>query len=176
MIVFLVSGLWHGAALNFMIWGALHGIYQIIGNILKPFREKVLNEFKIQTDKFCYKLLQILVTFVLVDFAWIFFRAKSFTDARILIQNIQYFNPWIFTNGSIYNLGLDQKEFLISILCVGVGLVVSILQRTKNLRVQLSKCNVMFRWATYVIAVVSILIFGIYGPGYSVQQFIYSQF
>jgi len=51
-----------------------------------------------------------------------------------------------------------------------------VMQKTKNLRTQLSKQNTMFRWGTYLIAVVVILVFGMYGPGYSMKQFIYSQF
>lgn len=176
MLVFLVSGLWHGAAINFIIWGGLHGIYQVIGDILKPLKAKVIKMLKVKTDGFSYKLFQMSVTFILVDFAWIFFKASTFTSAKTIIKNMIYFNPWIFTDSSIYKLGLDEKEFTLAVLGIIIVLIANILQTTKSLRIELSKQNTVFRWAIYLITVTSILIFGIYGPGYNVQQFIYFQF
>ena len=167
MIVFLVSGLWHGATFNFIIWGGLHGLYQIMGYLLKPFKEKAIKTFKIKTKVFSFKLLQILITFMLVNFAWIFFRANSFLSAITIIKNVFYFNPWILLDGSIFKLGLDSLNFLIAIIGIVLVLTVDIMGRTKNLRSKLSKQNIMFRWSAYIGTVVVILIFGMYGPGYS---------
>ena len=174
--VFLVAGLWHGATLNFIIWGALHGVYQVIGDLLKPLKETFVKTFKIQTNDFSYRLFQVLVTFVLVNFAWIFFRANSFTSALIIIQNILYFNPEVFINGSIYKLGLDQKDLILAVSSISVILGVNLLQRTGSLRRKLSERNIGLRWTVYLSAVVIILIFGMYGPGYDPEQFIYFQF
>ncbi|WP_186428605.1 MBOAT family protein [Clostridium sp. BSD9I1] len=176
MIVFLVSGLWHGASMNFLIWGGLHGIYQIIGNILKPVKEKIIDTLKIKTDIFSFKFLQVLINFILVDFAWIFFRANSFTGAKMLIKNMVYFNPWIFYSGDIYNLGLDSKDFKVAVLGIIIVLIINYIQATESVRIDLSKQNIGFRWAVYFTAIIFILILGVYGPGYSKQQFIYFQF
>jgi alginate O-acetyltransferase complex protein AlgI len=176
MVVFLTSGLWHGAAMNFVIWGGLHGIYQVLGDVFKPAKEKVIKTYNIKTDVLSYKLFQILATFVLVNFAWIFFRASTFLDAKTLISNMMYFNPWIFTNGSIYKLGLDPKDFLLAILGISIVIVINTLQTTRSLRIRVYRQNTVFRWALYLTAIVVILMFGIYGPGYSAQQFIYFQF
>lgn len=176
MIIFLVSGLWHGAAMTFVIWGALHGAYQVIGELLKPLKGRVIKLFGIKTEVFSYKLFQILITFVLVNFAWIFFRANSFTDAKILISNMMHFNPWIFTNGDIYKLGLDSKDFLTAILGIIAVLIVNVMQVTTAPRALLAMQNTAFRWVLYLACILIILVFGIYGPGYSAQQFIYFQF
>ncbi|SKA96788.1 D-alanyl-lipoteichoic acid acyltransferase DltB, MBOAT superfamily [Caloramator quimbayensis] len=176
MIVFLVSGLWHGAAVNFIIWGALHGAYLILSDIFKPIKKGIVNKFNIKTDTFSYKFFQIIITFILVDFAWIFFKADSFTNAKIIIKNMNYFNPFVLVNGDIYKLGLDSKDFFIALLGIAVILIVNILQRNKSLRLEISKQNCAFRWVLYFAAIIVILIFGIYGPAYSAKQFIYSQF
>ena len=176
MIIFLVSGLWHGATLNFIVWGGLHGLYQIFAYLLKPFKVRVIKTFKIKTEVFSFKLLQVLITFMLVNFAWIFFKATSFLSAITIIKNSFYFNPWILLNGSIFKLGLNTKDFLIAILGIILVIIIDIMQRKMNLRIQLAKQNIMFRWAIYLVAVLVILVFGMYGPGYSMQQFIYSQF
>ncbi|HEY8889176.1 MAG TPA: MBOAT family O-acyltransferase, partial [Clostridium sp.] len=176
MIIFLVSGLWHGATSTFVIWGGLHGLYQISAYLIKPAKVKIIKTFKIKTKIFSFKLLQVLITFLLVDFAWIFFRATSFLNAITVIKNIFYFNPWVLLDGSIFKLGLDSFDFSVAIIGIFLVLTVDIMGRTKNLRIQLSKQNIIFRWGAYIGAVVVILILGMYGPGYSMQQFIYSQF
>jgi len=176
MIIFLVSGLWHGATSNFIIWGGLHGLYQISAYILKPFKLKIIKTFKIKTEIFSFRLLQVLITFLLVNFAWIFFRATSFLGAITIIKNTFYFNPWVLLDGSLFKLGLDSLDFSVAIIGVVLVLTIDIMSRTRNLRVQLSKQNIMFRWGSYISAVVVILILGMYGPGYSMQQFIYAQF
>ncbi|AET65776.1 putative membrane protein involved in D-alanine export [Desulfosporosinus orientis DSM 765] len=176
MAVFIVSGMWHGATINFIIWGALHGAYQVIGDLLKPIRKAALKTFKIRTSGFGYKLYQVIVTFLLVDFAWIFFRAGSFTSALLIIRNMLYFNPEVFTDGSIYNLGLAQKDFILAVLSIAGILSVNLLQRNTSLRSELSKKQLGLRWTVYLSCIVIIMIFGIYGPGYSPEQFVYFQF
>jgi D-alanyl-lipoteichoic acid acyltransferase DltB (MBOAT superfamily) len=175
MVVFLVSGLWHGANTTFIIWGALHGTYQIIGDILTPVKKKLVKRLNIRTEQYNYKLLQIVITFILVDFAWIFFRVNTYKDALTIIKNMFYFNPWIFIDNSIYNLGLDSKEFFVAVMSIIVVLVMNLLQRKKDFSLQFSKQNIVFRWLIYVSAVIAILIFGIFA-GYDPQQFIYFQF
>jgi alginate O-acetyltransferase complex protein AlgI len=176
MVTFLISGLWHGAGMNFVVWGGLHGIYQVVGDMLKPVKTKLIDRFKIDTNQFGYKLFQAIVTFILVDFAWIFFRADSFTKAVMMIKNMFYFNPWIFSDGSLYEMGLDSKDFQMSVIGIMMILFINILQRTKNLRVELSKQNILFRWVIYIAGAMLLLIFGVYGPAYDYQQFIYSHF
>lgn len=176
VVVFLVSGLWHGASLNFIIWGMLHGIYHIAGSILKPIKKGLTERLKIRTDAFVYKLGQMLTTFILVDFAWIFFKADSFTGALKLIKNMFYLNPGIFIDGSIFKLGLDRNNLLLALAGIGTVLAVNLLQRNHSLRSELSRGNIAVRWGVYLTAVLCILIFGIYGPGYNPQQFIYLKF
>lgn len=117
-----------------------------------------------------------MFTFILVDFSWIFFRANSFSEAKLLIKNMFYFNPWIFTSGSIYKLGLDQKDFKMSILGILIVFIIDNIARNKDVRVELSNQNIVFRWAIYLSAICFILILGIYGAGYDANQFIYFQF
>lgn len=176
IIVFLISGLWHGASITFVIWGILHGVYQVIGNLLMPIKHYVIRKFNIATDVFSYKLAQVIFTFILVDFAWIFFRANSLGDIKILFNHMFVFNPWLFTDGSLYNLGLNSKEFLASIIGILIILIINLLETKIDLLDSLSHQNLVFRWLIYIVTILIILIFGVYGSGYSEQQFIYFQF
>lgn len=176
MIVFLCSGLWHGASINFVIWGGLHGLYQVIGNILMPIRNKINNAFNINTDTFGNRLFKTIFTFILVDFAWIFFRANSFSDSIIIIKNLFNFNPWILTNGELFNLGLNGPEFMMAIIGIIIVMIIDNISRKVNCIEELQKQNLCFRWFVYIATITIILIFGVYGSGYSESQFIYFQF
>ena len=120
MIVFMVSGLWHGAAWTFVIWGTLHGLYQVIGKLLKPLREKALDAMHISRDSKGLHLFRKAFTFVLVCFAWIFFRANSTADALLLVKKL--FTDWslsdAYINASFDHLGLTLIAVLISVLSI----------------------------------------------------------
>lgn len=176
MIVFLTSGLWHGAGWNFVIWGFLHGFYQIAGMELKPLRDKLVNKFNIKRGSLYHKIYQCTIVFILVDFAWIFFRANTFSDAVGIIKGMFVFNPWVLFDGSLYTLGLDQKDFSIAIISILILIMVSLLRRNTNLISLVNKQCTVLRWSFYFTCLYAILIFGVYGPGYSAQQFIYFQF
>lgn len=108
MVTFLMSGLWHGASWNYVIWGGLHGIYQVIGEMTNPLRGKIQNILKINTTCDSYRLWQVGSTFFLTTFAWIFFRADSLKDALYYISRmVTKWNPWVMFDGGIYELGLN---------------------------------------------------------------------
>lgn len=87
-IVFLVSGLWHGAAWTFVIWGALHGVYQIVGILTYKRRNRLLLKIGLSEKSIPVRGVRIFVTFILVTFAWIFFRANSLSDVGVLFRNL----------------------------------------------------------------------------------------
>ncbi len=120
MIVFLVSGLWHGAAWTFVIWGALHGIYQVIGEVTKGPKAKLWERLGVKTDTKLFRLGKRAVTFALVCFAWIFFRANSISDLGILIAKL--FTDWgagfDYIKTSFSGMGLDLVMILAIVLSV----------------------------------------------------------
>ncbi len=177
-VVFFLSGLWHGASWSFVIWGLLNGFYQIIGDITKKFRTQVSEFFGLDRNVFSNKLLKVIVTFVLVDFSWIFFRAGSFNAALTIIKNMfKEFNLWIFTDGTMYTLGLDRPDLFILLVSLLVLLFMSVLKyKGVNIRDSLSKQGLWFRYFVYLAGIFAVLIFGVYGPTYDASQFIYFQF
>lgn len=87
-VTFLLSGLWHGFNWTFIVWGGLHGFYLIIGTIKKKTCDNVYALLKLGEQSKLKHCIKILITFVLVDFAWIFFRAKNIFDSIYIIKNI----------------------------------------------------------------------------------------
>jgi len=95
LIIFLVSGLWHGANWTFIVWGALHGFYTIFGLLTKDARHSMATATGITKIKTLYTFLNRLAVFALVTFAWIFFRAESFHKAKAIITNL-FGGTWSF--------------------------------------------------------------------------------
>lgn len=179
MVTFLVSGLWHGAEWSFVIWGGLHGIYQVVGDLLLPLRKKIVKVFEVKTDCISYKLLQIFVTFSLTTFAWIFFRADTFKQAVTYIHRIfTRANFAVLFNGSIYELGLEQFEANVLIVSLMILLLVDLVRYRKNQRLDvfLQGQNLWFRWLVCITLFVMVWVYGVYGPVYDASQFIYFQF
>lgn len=178
MIVFLVSGLWHGAQLSYVVWGGLNGLYQVIGEMLQPVRDTVAGRIRLNREKMGCKLLQGLFTFVLIDFSWIFFRASGTRESlRIIRSMFTVRNFGIFRDGSLYTCGLDSRNFILMLLCIGILLVADIFKRRGlKVRYEILKRNYWFRCIFVSAAITAILLFGIWGPTYNAANFIYFQF
>ncbi len=179
MIVFLVSGLWHGAGLSFVVWGGIHGLYLVLGDALKPCKSELVQKFRIKTDCFSWRLLQTLITFTLVAFAWIFFRADSLFHAlRYIKRIVVHPTPWVLFNDSLYNLGLDRTELAVLAISLLILFLVDIVRFKEGVTIDafLFTQNAWFEWAVIIIIVVMIFVFGEYGPTFDAKQFIYFQF
>jgi len=118
------------------------------------------------------------VTFILIDFTWIFFRADSINIALNMIKSIfTTYNPWILFDDSLYKLGLEIKEFNFMIISIIVLFIADFIKwRGYSIREWIYKQERWFRWAFYIISILVVLVFGIWGPAYNASAFIYFQF
>lgn len=178
MFTFLVSGIWHGAGWKFVIWGAIHGIYQVIAKICLPIRVKISTRIDIKRDCFSYKLLQRMITFGLVDFAWLFFRASSTREALSVCKNVlvnfQFLNT--LTN-KLYLMGYDEGRFYLLLAEIIILLLVDIVHERKISIVEwLDRQNKLFRWIIYLIVCLTLAIGIIHDYGTTATAFIYTRF
>lgn len=178
MITFLTSGLWHGANWTYFFWG-VHGLYQIAGMELKPVKDKINSICRTKVESVSYKIGQVMITFLLTDFAWIFFRSETVGDAFYYITRIfTKPNPWALFDGTLYNLGLNRFNINILVISVLFLFVVDVIKYKKKMMIDqfLEEQCIWFRWGVLFIMIVAVLVYGSYGPAYDAQQFIYFQF
>ncbi len=177
-IVFLMSGIWHGAGLNFIAWGIIHGAYQIIGDCILPLQKKGMYILKIDENSAWWVLWKRMMTFLFVNFAWIFFKADGWRmGARIVVSIFRYPSPWVMTDGTLYKYGISANMFCVLILFIILLLVVDMLhEKNISIRKWIAECNIIVRWLIYYAALCAILVFGAYGMGYQASEFIYMQF
>lgn len=178
MIVFLVSGLWHGARWSYVVWGGLNGMFQVVGEITLPLRVKLLKLLHLHPENTGHKLLRVCITFGLFTFAMIFFRSPGTKDALLILDSIaDASNPWILFDGSLFHAGLNALNFFILFLALLVLLAADIC-KYKGFSIQafLNRQDPWFRFAVYLSGLAFVAVFGIWGSSYSEAAFIYFQF
>ena len=117
LVVFMVSGLWHGAAWTFVIWGALHGAYQILGTLTIKKRNALLGRIGLSENMAVVKWIRRVNTFILVGFSWLFFRANSVGDAFHLIKTL--FVGWNTPlSETLSDIGLGVIGILTTVLSI----------------------------------------------------------
>lgn len=173
LLTFLVSGIWHGVGIHYLVWGIIHGLYQVIGEVFAPIRKKTIKSLSINTEVFSYKLMQQICTFGLVSFAWIFFRANGMREVMQLFRAIMN-NAWLMSFSA--QQAFSEKDFFVLLVAIFIMFSISLLQQKMCIREKVAKQNLWFRWLIYFVGIFSILIFGVYGSGYSNETFIYMQF
>lgn len=179
LMTFLASGIWHGAGLNFIFWGLMHGCYQVAGEVLLPVRRKIREVLKIEDGSLILRICQRVFTFSLVTAAWIIFRAESLRAGLSMIKRILTdITPWVLFDGSLYTCGIGARQFFALLLCILLLICAEYLQgRGKDtLRGRLEKQHVLIRWGVCLGGIALIAVLGVYGPGYDAAQFLYGQF
>lgn len=178
MIVFIVSGLWHGAQWSYVLWGGLNGLYQVVGGIMTPLKRKFAEKMPKLDKSIFMKIARIGVTFVLVDFTWIFFRANSLKDGIVMVRRLfDMNNPELLANGTIFDLGLNVQNFVVLGIAMIILLVADIAKYNHiKVRELILNSNIVIRWSVIIMSIVGILVFGIWGSGYQATNFIYFQF
>ena len=165
MIVFIISGLWHGANWTYIIWGALNGFYLVFAIITYGLRKKIARFVGLDKLPQLNQFLEIITTFSLTCFAWIFFRANNVTDAFTIIKKISKFDGPIF---------IENPSMIIYPFC-GILLLLCVELKQEYYKGSFSffhNKNWMIRNLSYTFLVILILLFGVFDGG----QFIYFQF
>lgn len=176
LIVFTVSGLWHGAAWTYVLWGFISGLFQVMGELLKGMRERVVkaSPFKGRAAAVCHHAAKIVITFALFNIALVFFRAESISQAMDIFGTIfTKFGLNDFANTNVFQLGLGVYNFVVLIFALGMLLVVDIIRETRERPekavVELAR---PVRWGVYYLVVVMILL----STNIGAQSFIYFKF
>lgn len=178
LMTFLVSGLWHGTGWNFILWGLVNGVYQIIGRMTKKGRAWILKKMQVNTDAQSFKVLRVIITFILIDFTWMIFRVNNLRDIPKMLKIIGInFQMHSILGTGLYNYGLSGGDFNILLISV---LFLLLIDTMKYKRVDaaewIGRQGWVFRALCVIIPTLFILLFGIWGNAYDPSSFIYFKF
>jgi D-alanyl-lipoteichoic acid acyltransferase DltB (MBOAT superfamily) len=173
-VVLVICGLWHGANWTFVLWGGIHGFYLVLAAFTQKARKQVHQTIGLNRVPRFHLYLKALITFSLVSFAWIFFRANSVSDAFYVISHL--FTGWeslgmgVFKNTLL--LGPLRFRLTVGMASIGILLLIHLLQGDDPFVSWLSKKPMGWRWSIYYSMILTILLFGHFGS----KEFIYFQF
>lgn len=174
-ITFLVSGLWHGANWTYVVWGALNGAY-FIGSIwTRNLRRSICHVICLEQHPLFHKCLRVAITFLLVCIAWIFFRAKSVSDAWYICTHL--FNDLsqgfqLSANNPLLKMGLSVYQLVVAVVSICLMEALHMIQRHRSIRHMLAERPIALRWAVYYSLLLGIIFWGVFEN----RQFIYFQF
>ncbi len=175
MIVFLICGMWHGSGKNFLVWGLLHGIYNVIYGLTCNKRKSLLLS---KESGRISKMIGTVLTFLAVAFAWVFFGASNLSSALGYVEEMLSFKAGeISLFAQAQNLSISKIDCVIPIYAVVVFLFDRVMVKT-----QLPFGKALYTLPAYVrytieyLLIFAILLLGIYGPGYDQGSFMYMQF
>ena len=186
-ITMFLGGLWHGASWTFVLWGSVHGIFLISSYITKKTRKRVVKKIKLNRYPGLHKFVKVSITFCLVSFAWIFFRAESISDAFYIVTHLHTGLAAFIGNAVeafLFNLSLKPVIDLIAQLGIPVFVLnkviiaviimegVQLVQRKTNINAWFSRKPLWVRWSCYYTLLVIVLYWG----RYDIKEFIYFQF
>lgn len=162
MIVFLVSGLWHGAAWTFVIWGGLHGLFGVVEAITKNSRGRVIQRLKLDRQPGLLAGLSWFITFTLICLAWLFFRANSVGEAFLLLESLipltnfdQLNAPWAAV------VDHPAQETALSLGLILLLMTVHWFQEQQGSLATFWQRPFWFRWAVYLGLSLAIINLGI---------------
>jgi alginate O-acetyltransferase complex protein AlgI len=173
-IVFLVSGLWHGANWTYVIWGGMHGFFLVFGLATVGVRGRIARTTSIEKHPKFHRLLKMMTTFLLVCLSWIFFRANSVHDAMEVYSHL--LSDW----GTLFQIKRLKEAFHVielSSLAVGILLIVFVeavhtVQRRCSLQAWMNTQPWWLRWSIYYAGTAALFFFFVDES----DQFIYFQF
>lgn len=176
IIVWITTGIWHGAAWNFIVWGLLNCLVILISQECIPLYNRFHSRFNV-INTFWYRLFQVVRTFWLMSFLRTLDCYRNVPTTFRMYGTV--FTKWNWNelfNGGLAGLGLNLSDYIVLILAVLLMLYVSLASRSISFRDKLAAKPLPVRYVSYFALIIFILIFGAYGVGYDSSQFIYSQF
>jgi len=175
VIVFVICGIWHGADASFVVWGAVHALYMVIHGMVSGAKRNRLSD---KEHRFISKAAGIVVTFMMVSFAWIFFGAADLNTALCYIGRMLSMSsgPDSFISQMV-EIGASRRDILIPLYCFIVFVLdLLIVKKEKKIGAAIQSLPGVVRYPVMYGMIMAVLILGIYGPGYSADSFMYMNF
>lgn len=176
-VTWILTGLWHGTGLDYIVWGIYWGSIIIISTLCDKKIKKLTEVLHINVQSPSWKLFQMTRTFLLFSFGRLITVSG---DLTVVVEVLKKFvvdsRVWELVDGTIYMMGLDMINFQLLLLCIGILWIVGIIQEKIRIRESIAKWNFVFRCLFYCLAIWSVMIFGLYGPDYDAKAFLYMNF
>ena len=177
IVTWALTGLWHGAAAYFLVWGLLNCAVILISEEFKPLYAKFHQRFPKLENTTGYRAFQVMRTVCLMSCLRMFDCYQNVGLTFKMFESIfKDFDIAVISVSSLTALGLSVADYAVILIGVLIMFIVSMLQRRESVRIRLEKKGYVLETITFAVLFICIIIFGAYGIGYDASQFIYNQF
>lgn len=185
MITFMVSGLWHGASLTFIVWGALHGAVQVLETLAHNAWARLRGrdpKDKAYRKKGAARIVSIVLVFIFATVAWVFFEADSVSDALYVLTNMWHgiASPVAYIKGGLQSIGINSGMMLHLIIVIGMLFVYDLTayiasQKGSTIFAWFNRLPKVVRWIVYIL-VVDLMVIWFMQYGADSSSFVYFEF
>ncbi len=177
MSVWILTGLWHGTGLDYLVWGLYWGVLFLLESVFAPDFSALYKKAGIDEKSFGFKFYLMARTFIFFCIGRMFTVAGSLTGFAIMFKRMFLLNPWVLFDGSLYTHGLDRKNFYTVLFAVILLFIIDLKkEEKKDIRGLLAAQPRVFRWLCLYMLIFTVAVFGIYGPGFQASDFVYRGF
>ncbi|MDL2219661.1 hypothetical protein LJC04_04945 [Ruminococcaceae bacterium OttesenSCG-928-O06] len=177
VVVWFCTGFWHGTGWNYIVWGLYHGLLIILSTLAGPWLKKRGQALGLPLEGRAFALFRVVRTFALVCVGYVFFRSASLGAALGLFARLWGgAGPAALWDGTLLQYGLDGADFAVALAGLAVLFAVEFAQRKRDLLAWVPAQRRLVRWAVYLVGILVLLVFGMYGEGYVEKPFLYFQF
>ena len=175
-MVWFTTGMWHGSQNRYVVWGLFNCFFIILGTELEPVSLRIVEKLKLNEAGFMMRAYRVIKTFWLMSFLRIFDISKDVPSAFNAFKLI--FSDWsTFRLAVVYeNLSLEKEDFIVAVIAILVMFIFDLIQRKGSVRERIFKLPVPVQWVILSLLIVTVSVFGYYGPGYDAGSFIYGAF
>ena len=176
LVVWTLTGMWHGSYSRYVIWGFLNFVFIVIGTEFEPVSKKITGSLKLEEKSFGMRAYRSVKTFWLMSFLRLFDINKDASEAVAAFRGI--FTSWKnFDITTVYeNLSLPREDFYAAVIAIVVMFIFDLVQRKGSVRARVFALPLVPRWLIIGLLFIAVSVFGYYGPGYDAGSFIYGAF
>ncbi len=176
-IVWILTGLWHGTGADYFAWGCYWGVLIIIGSTFGKEFNRLSELLHIDTETFAFQMFRMIRTFLCFCIGRMLTATGSLQGFVLIIRRLfSQASLWVLFDNSLYDYGLDQRDFYIALFGVALMWVVDVLQQKYSVREKIAGQPLVLRWIIYYAAIMFLLIFGMWGAAYDASSFVYGNF
>ena len=165
--------MWHGSQMRFVVWGLFNFVFIVLGTEAEPLSRKITEKFGLNESGWGMKSYRVIKTFWLMTFLRIFDLSKDVPAAFDIFRSV--FSGWgDFNIERVYDsLGLAKEDLIVAICAIIIMFAVELIQRKGSVRKRILELPTPLCWLTVSLLIAAVAVFGIYGPGYDADSFIY---
>lgn len=177
-VVWSFTGIWHGGSFRYLLYGWYYFVLIAAGVLFEPLAVKAAARLNIDREGKAFKVFRRCRTFIFINIGLMIFRAPTISQFLFMFRSIfRDFHPGVLVDGTLLELGLDKMDIIVLAVGILMMVVVGTLQvRGVKIRESIAGWKLPVRWCVYYVLVMSILVFGAYGQGYTAVPFVYAEF